>query len=122
MAAGVAGLVLSITIGLVVPVHRLPGAGSHRPVVPPRAPDGGGPLYRGIVRRVDPATPLVIAHRGCTERRYQNSMAAFDDAISLHLDFVETDVRHTADGVAVLIHDPSCRPSAYPAPAPRCAR
>jgi glycerophosphoryl diester phosphodiesterase len=116
MAAGVAGLVLSITIGLIVPVHRLPGAGSHRPVVPLRAPGGGGPQYGGIVRRIDPATPLVIAHRGGTERRYQNTMAAFDDAISLHLDFVETDVRHTADGVAVLIHDPSlppeCRPGA----------
>jgi len=41
-------------------------------------------------------------------------MAAFNDAISLHLDFIETDVRHSADGVAVLVHDPSlssaCRP------------
>src|SRR2546423_2917916 len=51
--------------------------------------------------------PLILGHRGGTERGYQNSMAAFNDAIGLHLDYIETDVRHTADGVAVLIHDPT---------------
>jgi len=56
----------------------------------------------------------VIAHQGGTERQPQNTLAAFNDAISLHLDFIETDVRHSADGVAVLVHGPSlssaCRP------------
>jgi glycerophosphoryl diester phosphodiesterase len=51
--------------------------------------------------------PLVVAHRGGAERFAENSMAAFDRAIADKVDILETDVRHTADGVAVLIHDPT---------------
>ena len=49
---------------------------------------------------------LVLAHRGGTERAPENSMAAFDDAIAIGVDYIETDVRHSSDGVAFLIHDP----------------
>lgn len=54
-----------------------------------------------------PGHPWIIAHRGGTEQAPQNSMAAFNQAIALKVNIIETDVRHTADGVAVLIHDPT---------------
>ncbi|GAA1805903.1 hypothetical protein HC028_03185 [Planosporangium flavigriseum] len=50
--------------------------------------------------------PLVLAHRGGVENAHQNTMASFDDAIAIGVDYIETDVRHSADGVAFLIHDP----------------
>jgi glycerophosphoryl diester phosphodiesterase len=51
--------------------------------------------------------PLVLAHRGGTERAPENTMAAFNDAIASRFDYIETDVRHSADGVAFLVHDPT---------------
>jgi glycerophosphoryl diester phosphodiesterase len=50
-------------------------------------------------------TALILAHRGGLERAEENSMAAFEDAIASRVDYVETDVRHSADGVAFLVHD-----------------
>jgi glycerophosphoryl diester phosphodiesterase len=50
--------------------------------------------------------PLVGAHRGATGSAAENTMATFDAAIALHADFIETDIRRTADGVLVLHHDP----------------
>jgi glycerophosphoryl diester phosphodiesterase len=54
--------------------------------------------------------PVVLAHRGGVEKAPENSMAAFDDAIELGTEYLETDVRHTADGVAFLVHDPTLPP------------
>jgi glycerophosphoryl diester phosphodiesterase len=51
--------------------------------------------------------PLVFAHRGGIEHAGENTMAAFDDAITTGVDYIETDVRHSADGVAFLVHDPA---------------
>jgi glycerophosphoryl diester phosphodiesterase len=51
--------------------------------------------------------PVVLAHRGGVEKAPENSMAAFDDAIALGTEYLETDVRHSADGVAFLVHDPT---------------
>jgi glycerophosphoryl diester phosphodiesterase len=51
--------------------------------------------------------PVVLAHRGGVEKAPENSMAAFDDAIGLGAEYLETDVRHSADGVAFLVHDPT---------------
>ncbi|MGC9667982.1 glycerophosphodiester phosphodiesterase [Planosporangium sp. 12N6] len=53
------------------------------------------------------ARPLVFGHRGGVERAHENTMAAFNDAISIGVDYIETDVRHSSDGVAFLIHDPA---------------
>ena len=59
---------------------------------------------------------LVLAHRGGRERAAENSMAAFEDAITIGVDYIETDVRHSLDGVAFLVHDPTlpraCEPYA----------
>ena len=44
-------------------------------------------------------------HRGDRKNFPENTMAAFRSAVALGLDAIETDVRMTADGVLVLIHD-----------------
>jgi glycerophosphoryl diester phosphodiesterase len=50
--------------------------------------------------------PLVLAHRGGIERARENTMRSFEDAIAAGADYIETDVRHSADGVGFLIHNP----------------
>jgi glycerophosphoryl diester phosphodiesterase len=45
------------------------------------------------------------AHRGDPEFAPENTQAAFDAAVALGVDYVETDVQRTADGVLVLLHD-----------------
>jgi glycerophosphoryl diester phosphodiesterase len=48
---------------------------------------------------------LVIAHRGASAARPENTVAAFHHARELGADAVELDVRRTADGVLVVHHD-----------------
>ena len=52
---------------------------------------------------------IAMAHRGFTSFRRpripQNSMAAFHEAAKLGFRYIETDVRATRDGVAVILHD-----------------
>jgi glycerophosphoryl diester phosphodiesterase len=45
------------------------------------------------------------AHRGDPESAPENTLAAFDAAVALGVDYVETDVQRTADGALVLLHD-----------------
>ena len=47
----------------------------------------------------------VAAHRGWYAKYPENTMPAFRAAVELGVDQVETDVRVTADGELVLIHD-----------------
>jgi glycerophosphoryl diester phosphodiesterase len=54
-------------------------------------------------------------HRGARGLRPENTLSSFELALDLGVTSVETDVRLTADGVAVLYHDPRlsarvCRP------------
>jgi glycerophosphoryl diester phosphodiesterase len=53
------------------------------------------------------ARPLVLGHRGASRGAPENTLAAFTLARSLGADGVELDVRRTADGVAVISHDPA---------------
>ncbi len=46
------------------------------------------------------------AHRGDSSRYRENTLPAIRSAIAAGADFVEVDVRVTADGAVVLIHDP----------------
>jgi glycerophosphoryl diester phosphodiesterase len=62
--------------------RRLPGS--------PFAKDGG---------------PVVLAHRGWSGRFPENTMPAFENAAALPLDGLEMDIRSTAEGVLVVIHD-----------------
>lgn len=48
---------------------------------------------------------MVIAHRGEHLRHPENTLAAFQAAIDAGADFFELDVRTTADGKLVLMHD-----------------
>jgi glycerophosphoryl diester phosphodiesterase len=48
---------------------------------------------------------LVIAHRGASAAERENTVAAFRKAAELGADWVELDVRMSADGVLVVHHD-----------------
>jgi len=51
------------------------------------------------------AQPLVIAHRGASAYEPENTLAAFEKAIEMGADYIETDVHQTKDSVLVLMHD-----------------
>lgn len=51
--------------------------------------------------------PLVIAHRGDSHDRPENTLAAFSAALEAGVSAVELDVQLTADGQVVVIHDPT---------------
>lgn len=46
-----------------------------------------------------------IAHRGYFEFAAENSLGSIRHAIELGADGVEVDIRHTKDGVPILMHD-----------------
>lgn len=56
--------------------------------------------------------PRVLAHRGFTSPGpehaiiIENTVPAFEAAVSLGVTYIESDVRSTRDGIAVLLHDP----------------
>lgn len=49
--------------------------------------------------------PRVIAHRGASGHRPENTAPAFALAIEQRADMIETDLHYTRDGVIVLTHD-----------------
>jgi len=51
--------------------------------------------------------PLIIAHRGDSAHRPENTLAAFAGALEVGADLVEFDVQLTRDGQVVVIHDPT---------------
>ncbi len=53
------------------------------------------------------ASPLVVAHRGASLERPENTVPAFEGALDAGADAVEFDVRMSADGHPVVMHDPS---------------
>ena len=57
-----------------------------------------------IVGRLD-GRPLVVAHRGASVGRRENTVEAFEEAAAQGADWVEMDVRLSADGVLVVHHD-----------------
>lgn len=52
-----------------------------------------------------PSPVLVIAHRGASAARPENTMEAFAEAMRMGADGVELDVRRGADGALVVHHD-----------------
>ena len=52
------------------------------------------------------AAPLVIAHRGDSAHRPENTLASFASALELGVELVELDIQLTRDGHVVVIHDP----------------
>src|SRR5262245_12792719 len=51
--------------------------------------------------------PLVIAHRGDSAHRPENTLASFASALEVGADLVEFDVQLTQDGAVVVLHDPT---------------
>ena len=51
--------------------------------------------------------PLRIAHRGASAQAPENTLAALEMAIQEGVDLLEIDVRASADGEVVVIHDPT---------------
>jgi glycerophosphoryl diester phosphodiesterase len=50
--------------------------------------------------------PIVFAHRGASAHAPENTLAAFELALAQNADAIELDVKLSADGQAVVIHDP----------------
>jgi glycerophosphoryl diester phosphodiesterase len=86
-------------IDRVLPAHSIEFLGG---------PSAKGPVYSGpkaaepakFSRRVE-----IVAHRGDNGAAPENTIAAIESAFRAGADHVEVDVRSTADGVAVLMHD-----------------
>lgn len=68
----------------------------------PGADKAQSPSVRAIFE-TSPA--VVVAHRGCWREAPENSLAAIEACSRLGVDMVEIDIRETADGVLVLMHD-----------------
>lgn len=51
--------------------------------------------------------PLAGAHRGLAPGQPENTLAAFNHAIDLGVAIIELDLRTTADGAIVVMHDPT---------------
>lgn len=53
------------------------------------------------------ASPIVYAHRGASAELPENTLEAFQRAVDLGADAIETDAHMTRDGHVVLSHDPT---------------
>ncbi|MCM3618607.1 glycerophosphodiester phosphodiesterase [Sutcliffiella horikoshii] len=51
--------------------------------------------------------PLVIAHQGGEHLAPSNTMIAFEQAVNMGVDVLETDIHITKDGQLIAIHDPT---------------
>jgi glycerophosphoryl diester phosphodiesterase len=49
--------------------------------------------------------PVIVAHRGASSTRPENTLVSFEEAIALGAQVVELDVRLSRDGVPVVMHD-----------------
>ena len=53
-----------------------------------------------------PTTPRVLAHRGLALEAPENTLLAFEHAVAVGAEYIETDVHVSADGFCVIAHDP----------------
>jgi glycerophosphoryl diester phosphodiesterase len=51
--------------------------------------------------------PVIFAHRGASAHAPENTLAAFELALAQNADAIELDAKLSADGRAVVIHDPT---------------
>lgn len=52
-----------------------------------------------------PARPLVIAHRGASGERPENTLPAYELAVAQNADMIEIDLHRTRDAAVVITHD-----------------
>ena len=85
-----------------------PGIRCYRRCVPkPTAADPGAPHPFFL-----PPRPRVFAHRGLATEAPENTPLAFAAAIAAGAEYIETDVHASADGVAMIAHDPDLQRTA----------
>jgi len=60
-----------------------------------------------VLNLLDPSQRLVIAHRGNSMHAPEDTLESLRQGVALGADGVEFDIRLSADGVPVLMHDPS---------------
>jgi glycerophosphoryl diester phosphodiesterase len=53
--------------------------------------------------------PVIFAHRGASAHAPENTLAAFELALAQNADAIELDVKVSADGQVVVIHDPTVK-------------
>ena len=68
--------------------------------------DGGASLGVGMSGGGWDNPPFLIAHRGFSSLAPENTLIAFERALDAGADVLECDVQLSADGVAVVLHDP----------------
>jgi glycerophosphoryl diester phosphodiesterase len=56
---------------------------------------------------LDPSARPIVGHRGNAAHAPENTLESFRQAIALGVDAIELDVRLTADGAVVVMHDPT---------------
>jgi glycerophosphoryl diester phosphodiesterase len=62
-------------------------------------------MRRTVTGFFEPPTPRLIAHRGASGTRPENTLAAFESAAAAGAEMIELDLHLSADGVPVVIHD-----------------
>lgn len=63
-------------------------------------------MYKsGYKKHMPSRSVMAVAHRGASAYAPENTLAAFEEAIRLGSPAIEFDVRLTADGVPVVLHD-----------------
>lgn len=67
--------------------------------------EGGGGVTEGNVDGAEETWMQVAAHRGYSSVFPENTMAAFEGALQLGVDYLEMDVQMTKDGRIVVFHD-----------------
>lgn len=58
---------------------------------------------------LSPGRPRLFAHRGLALEAPENTLLAFEHAVAAGAVYLETDVHASADGIAILAHDPDLR-------------
>lgn len=82
-----------------------------RSSTPPRTDRPAAPSGRTVSpsRFLPGPRPRRIAHRGLALDGAENTMRAFEDAVTAGADMLETDTRATSDGLALAFHDEDLR-------------
>lgn len=62
-------------------------------------------VEKSVLKPRGEGPPIIVAHRGASDRALENSPAAIARAVADGADMVEIDVRLSADGEPVVIHD-----------------
>jgi glycerophosphoryl diester phosphodiesterase len=110
VAASAALVVLGGALLVLRPWAGTTQSGADRPTVPSAAPTvASGPTVASSPTvstspPVVPGAPLILAHRGGLEVHQFETEQAMEAAAAAGFS-IETDVRYTSDGVAVLVHD-----------------